>query len=258
MSVCRLLLAAAMAWLLGAAPALAGICTENIDATRFETRSGLADYLAKLGADIDKGTVFTATTRIGDNRLDGAWELGLELADSAAEATAQLRWSKSDDSGWQDFSLARNGERIILTLGRAVTELVDPSLRGIDTLALFAHAGAKKDEVRLEGLELNGAKLDRLDLGAGDQALLRGLSGDFVLSGQARMAWDTRVDGRDPNRMMLQVSGYTLSANDVLLPGAPSAAPIPEPASAALLGAGLLALIGMRGRNPRDGSGGRI
>lgn len=244
----RLLLAAVLVWLLGAAPALAGVCADDIDMTKFDSRSGLSDYLAKLGADIDKDAVFIATTRIGDNRLDGAWELGLEVAGTAAENTAQFRWSKSDDSFWQDFSLARDGERIVLTLGRAVTELVDPSLRGIDTLALFAQSGAKDDEVRLEDLELNGARLDKLALGGGDQALLRGLSGDFVLSGQARMQWDTRIDGRDPNRMMVQVSGYNLAANDVLLPGAPSAAPIPEPASAALLGAGVLALVAMRGK----------
>lgn len=241
------LLPAVVAWLLGASPALAGICAEDIDQSKFDSRSGLSDHLEKLGADIDRDALFTATTRIGDNRLDGVWELGLELADTKAEDTAQHRWSKSDDSFWQDFSLARDGARIILTLGRAVTELVDPSLRGIDTLALFATATGKQDEVRLEDLELNGVKLDKLEeLGGGDQALLRGLSGDFVLSGQARMEWDTRIDGRDPNRMMLQVSGYSLAANDVLLPGAPAAASIPEPASAALLGAGVLALVGMR------------
>ncbi len=261
MSASRLLLAAPLAWLLATAPASAGICTEDLDQTRFETRSGLSDYLAELGVDLLKDTGFTATLRIGDNRLDGAWELGLGLADAAPEDPAQLRWSKSDDSSWQDFTLARDGERITLTLGRAITALVDPSLRGIDTLALFAQADAKNDRLRLDDLVLNGEKLEKLEMdaqGTTDQALLRGLSGDFLLEGQVRMRWDQRIDGTDPNRMMLQVSGYSLAGTDVLLPGAGPSAPIPEPASAALMAVGALALLGVRRRIPRDGSGGRI
>ena len=78
--------------------------------------------------------------------------------------------------------------------------------------------------------------------------MLEGLSGDFSLTGEARMRWD--VLPKDPSALMLQVSAYTLTGDVLYTTGAPvtntAQAAIPEPGSALVLLAASLGLIGHR------------
>ena len=114
-------------------------------------------------------------------------------------------------------------------------------------------------------------RLDNADVqaesGSRDTSLVAGLSGNFTLSGETRLRWDT-LPG-DPSALMVQVSAYNLPGDVISNIGAPIPtivpAPIPEPGTALAFLAATLGLIGHRHRSrakqqgkERDGSGGRI
>lgn len=241
----------------------------------FASQEAFADYLATRGLDAGADIRAMAQARAGDSRASGSWELGLfdagALADDKPAATAQLDWvAQQDKTSWVPFTLSRFGETLAFTIGSATTALALPKGEEISALALSAFAGTKDGRVILRDLELDGRSLDDADLkaesGARDTSLVEGLSGDFTLTGEARMRWD--VLPKDPSALMLQVSAYTLTGDVLYTNGAPvsntAQAAIPEPGSAMAFLAATLALIGHRHRRrngtegERDGSGGRI
>ena len=226
----------------------------------FDSQAAFADYLAKRGLDVGADLRAMAQARIGDNRGKGTWELGLFDAGAIAEDkpadTAQLNWTtQQDKTSWVPFTLSRFGDTLAFTIGSATTTLALPKGEEISALALTAIADTKDGRVILRDLELDGRELDNADVQAGsgsrDTSLVAGLSGNFTLSGETRMRWDT-LPG-DPSALMVQVSAYNLPGDVISNIGAPIPtivpAPIPEPGTALAFLAATLGLIGHRHRS---------
>ena len=223
----------------------------------FASQEAFTEYLAKRGLDAGADIRAMVQARMGDSRAGGTWELGLFGAGAGADdkpaSSAQLDWiAQQDKTSWVPFTLSRFGETLAFTIGSATTALALPKGEEISALALSALAGTTDGRVILRDLALDGGTLDNADLkaesGAQDTSLLEGLSGDFSLTGEARMRWD--VLPKDPSALMLQVSAYTLTGDVLYTTGAPvtntAQAAIPEPGSALVLLAASLGLIGHR------------
>lgn len=244
---------------LAASSAQAGlICDDPADGAPFNTALSLKAFFAERGIDPVTDRIALAQGRSGNNRLTGDWEVGLSVggatADGPVDGGAQYRWAKSADSSWVPFSLVRKGDALSFTVGKTVTSDIDPLIRGITALALFTSAGREDDEVRVENLSLNGVRLREVELSAGDgragSTVIEKLPGDFLLAGEVRMRWEDGLDGRDPNRLMLQIAGYGTPSPGVILTSGSGvgsvATAIPEPSTAVVLLTGVLGLIGQR------------
>jgi hypothetical protein len=170
------------------------------------------------------------------------------------------------------FSLSRLGEEMVFTVGGASTRQEAPGFAAVTALGLEARATGRGETTILRSLALDGDRLPEGNVNAQganpDHALLEGLSGDFTLTGEARLRWAHDFAGGDPSRLFFQLSGYALEPAGLLVAPAPAAftmdAMIPEPGSALMLLAGAAGLACLRGRRGReggsegDGSGGRI
>ncbi len=268
--------AAALLLPLLAAPALAG----PVLMTHFASEQAFRDHLAARGADVLSDLLVMARGRSGNNALGGAWEVGLMLPQEATAlapaASAQLYWPQSGDGHpWVPFSLSRLGEELVFTVGGATTRQEAPGFAAVTALGLEARATGQGETTILRSLALDGDRLPEGNVNAQganpDHALLEGLSGDFTLTGEARLRWAHDLDMADPSRLFFQLSGYALAPAGLLVVEAPAAftmeAMIPEPGSALMLLAGAAGLVCLRGRRGRgalaegaegDGSGGRI
>jgi hypothetical protein len=243
----------------------------------FEDEAAFGEYLTKHGLDAGTDMLLMAQGRSGDNRIGGAWEVGLFLPDDLADAkatgaTAQFEWPQAKDGHpWVPFSLSRTDGTLTFSVGDAVVRVDATDIAGLTALALSARVEDKGETTILRSLTLDGDKLEKGNVNAmGDKrdvALVEGLSDTFTLAGEARLRWAHVHDLTDPARLMFQISGYRIGgdsrgddtlipANAVLaVPSPGNQAAIPEPATALVFLSAALGLIGhqqlrrLRGRD---------
>lgn len=252
------------AWLAVSAPAGASaILTQH-----FEDEAAFGEYLAKHGLDAGADMLLMAQGRSGDNRIGGAWEVGLFLPEDLADAkaagdTAQFEWPQAKDGHpWVPFSLSRTDGALSFSVGDAVVRVDAPDIGGLTALALSARAEDKGETTILRSLTLDGDKLEKGNVNAvGDKrdvALVEGLSDNFTLAGEARLRWAHDPDLTDPARLMFQIAGYRIggdpTSGDMLIPAnavfaastPDNQAAIPEPATVLVFLSASLGLIGHR------------
>lgn len=252
------------AWLALTAPAGASaILTQH-----FENEAAFGEYLARHGLDAGADMLLMAQGRSGDNRIGGAWEVGLFLPDDVADAkatgdTAQFQWPQAKDGHpCIPFSLSRSDGAMTFSVGDTVVRIDATDIGGISALALSARAEDKGETTILRSLTLDGDELEKGNVNAvGDKrdvALVEGLSDNFTLAGEARLRWARDPDLSDPARLMFQISGYRIGGdplgddtlipvNAVLAASTPgNQAAIPEPATMLVFLSASLGLIGHR------------
>ncbi len=252
------------AWLAVSAPAGASaILTQH-----FEDEAAFGEYLAKHGLDAGADMLLMAQGRSGDNRIGGAWEVGLFLPEDLADAkaagdTAQFEWPQAKDGHpWVPFSLSRTDGALSFSVGDAVVRVDAPDIGGLTALALSARAEDKGETTILRSLTLDGDKLEKGNVnGVGekrDVALVEGLSDNFTLAGEARLRWAHDPDLTDPAQLMFQIAGYRIggdpTSGDMLIPAnavfaastPDNQAAIPEPATVLVFLSASLGLIGHR------------
>lgn len=271
MALRRALSAAALLPLLSGAAAAAPVLV-----THFATEKAFAAYLAERGQDVLSELRMIVQGRSGNNAIGGAWELGLMLPEEAKEitpaTTGQFEWPQSGDGKpWVPFTLSRQGEVMLLTVGEVTLKQESPGFADMSALALSAQATDKGETTILRSLSLNGERVKEGNVNAEgsnpDYALIEGLAGDFTLTGEARLRWAHDLAKAEPSRLLFQMSGYALAPTGLLAVEAPAAysmeTMIPEPASGLMLLAASAGLLCLRNRRARrgaevDGSGGRI
>lgn len=252
------------AWLAVSAPAGASaILTQH-----FEDEAAFGEYLAKHGLDAGADMLLMAQGRSGDNRIGGAWEVGLFLPEDLADAkaagdTAQFEWPQAKDGHpWVPFSLSRTDGALSFSVGDAVVRVDAPDIGGLTALALSARAEDKGETTILRSLTLDGDKLEKGNVnGVGekrDVALVEGLSDNFTLAGEARLRWAHDPDLTDPAQLMFQIAGYRIggdpTSGDMLIPAnavfaastPDNQGAIPEPATVLVFLSASLGLIGHR------------
>lgn len=271
MALRRTLAAAALLALLAAPSAAAPVLV-----THFATEQAFIAHLAARGQDVLSELRMVVQGRSGNNAIGGAWELGLmlpeEAKDLAPAASGQFAWPQSGDGKpWVPFTLSREGSVMMFTVGGMTLKQESAGFTDITALALTAQATDKGETTILRSLELDGERVKEGNVNAQgsnpDFAVIEGLTGDFTLSGEARLRWAHDLAKADPARLLFQLSGYGLAPTGLLVANAPQAytldATIPEPTSGLMLLAASAGLLCLRQRRRRhagrvDGSGGRI
>lgn len=174
---------------------------------------------------------FTAEGRIGNNASNGTHELDVGANTSGMMSTANFIWGNGTTYG---FSLLFDGTTATFTMGNTAISYDQYNFSGpFDGLGIRARTPVG-DSVSFTGLFFNGSSLGDFSHSAiaggpaAEYLLISGygdLAAGFTLTGNVSMAWS----GTPLNsHLAFQVKGYD--------------APVPEPASVLLFGAGMAGL----------------
>lgn len=218
-------------------------------ATQFSTDAELSGFLG--GRGVTTGALFLAQARGGDNNAAGGdYEVGLHVPPGLTSVAplgtpGQLAWGAAGAAGGNAFIafiLERAGDTLRFAMGRYDASYTAPAIAGLDALSLRARADVTGSSTQLRNLAVNGVGVANAALtaasGALDLAVIEGLAGDFLLTGEASLNWP----GSFPRGSRL---GFQITGIDGLdAPGA--LVEVPEPATLLLLLGGLAGLAAAR------------
>lgn len=189
-----------------------------------------AGFLAFLGQPGVSET-FVAEGRIGDLGGTGEREIGLYTPPGF---TGQAPIAGNTNFAWGNnqpvaFTLARVGDTVTFSMGNYAASYSDSAVGDVNALA-FRLRATGTSSLTLSDLELDGAPLATLSRNANgaEYWLLSTIMGDFSLTGEATLAWTGTAPTR--SNLAFQIKGLETPVE------------VPEPASLALLGMGLLGL----------------
>lgn len=228
-----------------AAPAAAGPLVVG----NFSGDTAFNNYMNSIGvpgplANDYSAELFGAEARIGNNAAGGTREGGLHenLAplstpptSSAPVSELQRSWGSSGFMNTLvDFELKRVGTNVTFTLGSYSASLNRAANANVTLLGLRTRsqkdANTTSSKIVLQNLVLDGNAVTQTSSamdGAVDYLVIRDIVGDFSLKGKTSLNWN----GTTPSGSALawQIKAFA----------APVTAPVPEPSSIALFGAGL-------------------
>lgn len=227
-----------------------------IASAHFSTDAAFIDHHAGIGVALPDDEAFVAQARSGNNATNGDYELGLHVAPDFTNAgpvaggSTQWRWgADSADNDWVPFALARTGSTVTFAMGNYAGSWTDAAVAAVNALGVRVRSQrgpTTTSATRLRGLAVDatglGTATDMTAInGAIDLLVITGLDGDFTLTGEAQLNWDT-LYGAIPNgsRLGFQIKGLQAP---VLQAGA-----VPAPPAATLALLGMLAALALHRR----------
>lgn len=222
-----------------AAPTLLGTFANDGD---FNT------YLANNGLSFPADEIAVAQTRIGNNNAASeTYEVGLHIPPNltnaapigATLADRQLTWgNNTGNNALRNFTLSRVGNNLTFTIGNYNETWTNALVANIDFMA-FRLRGTTDGSTVIEDLEIDGVPFgDLLQTGNGALVVaIGGITGDFSVTGKTTFNWSSA-----------QAPANSSLSMQIKMANGPDVPDVTEPATLALLGAGLLGLAAVRRR----------
>ena len=194
---------------------------------------------------IPRSEVFVAEARIGNRATNGDREVGLHpyrsdrnLFPTSASplgsgAELQFAWTSGTAN---PFTLSRVGSSVTFVMGNYTKTFADLLVAQVNAMSIRV-AATTGNTTAISNLRYTvGTTTTNLrgftanTSGVRDLALLAELTGDFTLAGDLTFTWTGTPTGSALSMQLKAMEGYAVA--------------VPEPATAALLGLGLLGLAG--------------
>ncbi|MEM7556684.1 MAG: choice-of-anchor W domain-containing protein [Cyanobacteria bacterium P01_A01_bin.84] len=166
--------------------------------------------------------LFVAEGRIGNNKLNGDRELGINTATGAPVAQGQFNWG---NNSFYDFSLEYTGNKVNYFLDGNL--LSSEKFSGSVTDIFFRTRAAAESQISLSHLTFNGNQIGSLSSKGNDSSdvdylQISNISSPFTITGKASMAWTSNQPPRN-SHLAYQIKVGTSPTTSVPEPGITSA-----------------------------------
>lgn len=219
----------------------------------FSSDAAYQTYLTNQGIDVGDPVSYemaVAQARSGNNAVIGDYEAGLHIppnfTSSAPIGTAgQGSWGSANNANpWRAWTLSRSGNALRFQMFNYDETWTNVKVGRIDEIGIRIRSDANtgsfgNNSTAMRNLKIDGIATPGIDAmlaqnGAVQIVLFGNIEGDFTMTGETQLLWGGSLPGG--SRL-----GFQLKLID-------SPEEVSEPATLALLGAGLLGLAALRRR----------